>query len=247
MEVIVIDDGSTDHTRQMLKRYFPDVLYFHQSNQGVSTARNTGIKMAKGKWIAFLDSDDRWKLQKLEKQMTALQNSSDIKICHTNEIWIRNGEFVNQKKKHRKFGGYIYQKCLPLCRISPSAVIIHRSIFEDIGLFDESLPACEDYDLWLRMCSKYPVLYLEQKLIYKYGGHADQLSQTFWGMDRFRIQALEKIIEQETLTPEQKQVTLKTLLKKLRIYTNGAKKRNKTEETAILKGKIRHYQTLLEI
>ena len=146
-------------------------MFIQQSNAGVSSARNVGIKRASGDWIAFLDSDDEWLPEKLETQMNALYKNPEIKICHTNEIWIRNGTRVNPKKKHEKFGGWIFQKCLPLCCISPSSVIIHKSIFKEIGLFDDSLPACEDYDLWLRITARNPVLYIKDSLLRKYGGH----------------------------------------------------------------------------
>ncbi|HKJ45206.1 MAG TPA: glycosyltransferase family A protein [Balneolales bacterium] len=241
-EIIVVDDGSKDGTEQMIRDDFPNVRYCHQTNHGVSAARNKGIGLSNGSWIAFLDSDDEWKPQKLEKQITALRDSSVDKICHTNEVWIRNGKFVNQKKKHKKYGGYIYKKCLPLCRISPSAVMIHRSVFDDIGLFDESLPACEDYDLWLRICSKYPVLYLNEKLIIKHGGHSDQLSRAFWGMDRFRIKALENILNSGILSNEQAQATIKELLKKMKMYLIGARKRNKTKEVSALEAKMKYYK-----
>ena len=188
-EIIVIDDGSTDGTDEVIKNSYPDVILLKQENRGVSCARNNGIKNAKGTWVALLDSDDEWLPVKLEKQLLALQENSSNKICHTDEIWIRNGVHVNPMKKHRKYGGNIYKYCLPLCVISPSSIIIHKEIFKDIGLFDENIPVCEDYDLWLRICSRYPVLYLQDKLIKKYGGHDDQLSRQYWGMDRFRIRA----------------------------------------------------------
>ena len=104
-------------------------------------------------------------------------------------------------KKHAKSGGHIFRQCLPLCVISPSSVMIQRSLFDEIGLFDESLPACEDYDLWLRICARHPVLFLQEPMIIKHGGHRDQLSRRYWGMDRFRIQALEKIIDAPGLSP----------------------------------------------
>ncbi|GFO77370.1 hypothetical protein BPLS_P5768 [Bathymodiolus platifrons methanotrophic gill symbiont] len=238
-EIIVVDDGSTDNTAQVLKQEFPQVKVIVQINQGISAARNTGIRQAKGNWIAFLDSDDTWLAEKLAIQVRALQQSPDTKVCHTEEIWIRNGTRVNAMNKHKKTGGWIFKQCLPLCAMSPSSIMIHCSVFDDVGLFDESLPACEDYDLWLRISAKYPVLFIEQPLINKYGGHEDQLSQKYWGMDRFRIQALEKIIAQSDISEENKQNATQMLLKKARIFRNGALKRDKTESA-------QHYQQLLD-
>lgn len=225
LEIIVVDDGSTDNTRELLTRHYPDVRYIFQSNRGVSHARNTGIAAASGDWIALLDSDDRWEPRKLEQQQAAIRATPGCKLCHSDEIWIRNGKRVNPMKKHAKHGGWIFRHCLPLCVISPSAVIIHRDLFTEIGLFDESLPACEDYDLWLRICAVYPVLYIEQPLIVKVGGHEDQLSRRYWGMDRFRIQALEKILAADVLGIEDQAAALETLREKTAVMIQGAVKR----------------------
>lgn len=228
-EIIVIDDGSSDETSSVIEQYLPTVKYHRQGNKGVSSARNAGIRMAKGDWIAFLDSDDEWFPEKSSEQMKALSGNLDMKICHSNEIWYRNGRRVNPKKKHEKVGGYIYRKCLPLCIISPSSVMIHKGIFDEVGLFDESLPVCEDYDLWLRICSKWPVLYLKEYLIIKYGGHEDQLSRKFWGMDRFRIRSLEKILSSNHLSDSDRIATVDALLTKARILRQGAQKRERVE------------------
>ncbi|MCP3670659.1 MAG: glycosyltransferase [Gammaproteobacteria bacterium] len=229
-EVIVVDDGSSDHTATVMAEEFPHCHYIKQPNRGVSAARNTGIAAASGEWLAFLDSDDEWLPSKLAAQQQLLQQQPEIKLCHTEEIWIRNGKRVNQMKKHAKSGGHIFQNCLPLCVISPSSAIIHRNLFNEVGTFDEELPACEDYDLWLRICSRHPVAFVEQPQIKKYGGHEDQLSHHYWGMDRFRIQALEKIIQSGVLNHADRTLTLQTLTAKAEILAQGATKRDKQEE-----------------
>jgi glycosyltransferase involved in cell wall biosynthesis len=237
-EVIVIDDGSTDKTQQIIHQFFPQVAYIYQSNQGVSVARNTGIKCAKGDWLAFLDSDDEWLPNKLLQQINALK-STDIKVCHTEEIWIRHGIRVNPKQKHKKIGGWIFKQCLPLCAMSPSSMLIHRDVFKHIGLFNPAFLACEDYDLWLRITTYYPVLLIEQPQIKKYGGHADQLSQKYWGLDRFRIQALEQRINSSQLNLENKIAAINMLLKKAKIVQQGALKRGKNQE-------VIYYQQLID-
>ena len=237
-EVIIVDDGSTDDTAQLIQNCFPQCVYIYQANKGVSAARNTGIAQAKGEWIAFLDSDDEWLPAKLQIQIQAATNYPEHKIIHTDEIWIRNGKRVNPMRKHQKYGGWIFEKCLPLCAISPSSVMIQRQVFHRVGLFDESLPACEDYDLWLRVCSLYPVHFIEEALIIKYGGHQDQLSTKYWGMDRFRIKALSHIIQSGSLNQQDMTAARSMLIKKLQIYILGAKKRQKYSE-------IEHYEKLL--
>ena len=228
-EVIVIDDGSTDGSDSWLCEYYPQVHLLKQTNQGVSAARNHGIRAAKGDWIAFLDSDDAWMPKKLESQLEALKASVDMRLCHTEEIWIRNGRRVNQMKKHQKSGGWIFERCLDLCCISPSSALVKREIFDELGDFDESLPACEDYDLWLRICAREPVLYLEEPLIYKYGGHEDQLSRLHPAMDRFRVQALRKIAASADVAPEKRRLARLQIRRRLEILILGAQKRENTQ------------------
>jgi glycosyltransferase involved in cell wall biosynthesis len=226
-ELIVIDDGSSDATAELIQKSYPTANYLYQENRGVSAARNAGIKIATGEWLAFLDSDDSWVRDKLKLQGRALRESG-LNVSHTNEIWIRNGVRVNQMKKHRKRGGKIYQYCLPLCAISPSSVMIRGSVFESIGLFDESLPACEDYDMWLRLCSKQEVQFLDEPLVTKYGGHSDQLSRSHWGMDRFRVYSLEKILLCNELSADDRRRTVDNLVQKLTILLKGATRNNNT-------------------
>ena len=229
-EIIVIDDGSTDGTEIMVKTEFPSVDYYYQENAGVSAARNQGIRSSTAEWLAFLDSDDEWLPEKLEQQEILLTQSPNQKICHSEEIWIRNGKRVNAMNKHGKAGGWIFQRCLPLCVMSPSSIIIHRDVFNELGCFDESLPACEDYDLWLRITARYPVLFIAQPLIIKYGGHEDQLSAKYWGMDRFRIQSLNKILTDAPLTDSDRAAAITMLKRKAEIFSKGARKRGKIQD-----------------
>ncbi|WP_455219575.1 glycosyltransferase family 2 protein [Kaarinaea lacus] len=230
LEIIVVDDGSSDGTEAMLMARFGNSIHYHyQENRGVSHARNVGVELSSGNWIAFLDSDDQWLPEKLQLQVAAVQSNPGYGFCHTNEIWIRNGTRVNPMNKHDKTGGHIYQKCLPLCVISPSSVLIKKQVFEDIGNFDESLPVCEDYDYWLRYCASYPVLYIDSPQLIKHGGHEDQLSRRYWGMDRFRIQALLKILGSHNLSEQDRIATVDMVEEKHRILETGARKHGNTE------------------
>ncbi len=230
-EIIVVDDGSIDHTSENLRlHYGKRIKIIKQANHGVSHARNRGIEQATGNWIALLDSDDEWMREKLQKQKAIISANRECVLCHTNEIWIRDGKPQKQMKKHTKFGGDIFRNCLPLCVISPSSALIKRDIFSTTGLFDETLPACEDYDLWLRICCKHPTHYLAEPLLIKYGGHDDQLSKKYWGMDRFRIQSLHKLLRQTMLTEAQRQNTLDMLEQKTIILLKGAVKHHNHEQ-----------------
>lgn len=228
-ELIVVDDGSKDNTQDILNSYREDLIVLQQENKGVSAARNRGIASASGQYIAFLDSDDLWMPQKLSIQIDFFNANPEALICQTQERWIRNSMFVNPKMRHRKLSGNIFEQSLYLCLVSPSAVMIKRSLFEKTGMFDESLPACEDYDMWLRVSCRYPVYLINTPLVIKRGGHADQLSRSS-GLDRYRIQSLKKIIENNLLTDEQTTKAVKVLKEKCDIYANGCLKRGRKEK-----------------
>ena len=230
-ELIIVDDGSTDNVSQAISKFNdPRLSYIYKENKGVSSARNHGITISQGKYIAFLDSDDYWIPQKLEKQMRFFKNNPEYKIQQTQELWIRHGKRVNQMKKHEKPSGEIYGDCLKMCVITPSSALINKTIFNEIGLFDESLPACEDYDLWLRISCKYPVALIDENLIVKYGGHQDQLSRKIKFLDKYRIQAMQKMLNSGILSEAQKQLTITELHNKCTIYGHGCIKHNKQEE-----------------
>jgi len=233
LELIIVDDGSTDGTAQLVDEWLEKdarISYYRQNNQGVSSARNLGISKATGEWLAFLDSDDEWLPQKLAKQMELL-DSSDHLVCHAEEIWVRNGKRVNQMKKHQKQGGDVFEKSLAMCAMSPSSIVIHKSVFDHVGYFDENFIVCEDYDLWLRIAARYEVAYIEEPMITKFGGHEDQLSRRYFGMDQYRIAAMEKILDDDSfdLAIDKRQLTQKMHLEKLDILEKGATKHQNTD------------------
>ena len=218
-ELIVVDDGSTDETPKILERY--PIRVIHQPNRGVSAARNRGIEAARGHIIALLDSDDEWKPHKLQNHYDFFEVNPDYKIHQTEEIWIKDGKFLNKKRKHQKKSGDIFYDSLHLCLISPSAVAIKKELFEEVGLFREDFEVCEDYELWLRITRKYLVGYSPQPLVIKYGGHTDQLSHKYFGMDRWRIKGMLPYIDDPKV--------LEVALKKCEILLKGARKHKNRE------------------
>ncbi|MGB0452220.1 MAG: glycosyltransferase family 2 protein [Bacteriovoracaceae bacterium] len=227
-ELIVVDDGSTDETEKLIS----EILEAHLikiENSGVSHARNVGVHKAKGEWLAFLDSDDEWLKNKLEKQVEFLTSNPHLKIVHTNEAWFRNDKFLNQHLKHKKSGGDFFERALDLCLISPSSVLIEKNLFQSLGGFKENFPVCEDYDLWLRVLSFHEVGFLEEVLIHKFGGHEDQLSAKYKAMDYWRVLSMYEIVQNEALSDRKKVMTLKKLLTKTKVLLKGCLKHNNLE------------------
>lgn len=258
-ELIVVDDGSTDGTNELAVSYNGRLRYLYKQNAGVSSARNTGIAASNSRYITLLDSDDTWHTEKLEMHRRFIESNSSIRIHQTEDIWIRNGVRVNPGFKHIKPEGDIFIRSLDLCLISPSSVCIDRVIFDRYGLFDEQLPACEDYDLWLRITPFEKIGLIREKLITRNAGHPDQLSSTHQGMDRFRIYSILKLLDNSSDKLEESYIdaAIETAVKKSRILLKGAEKRGNIELANLL-GRIlsfigsgncmqKDYQNLLKI
>ncbi|HDS16906.1 MAG TPA: glycosyltransferase [Proteobacteria bacterium] len=241
LQIIVVDDASTDASAALLVKHFGNRIELLRlpRNRGVSYARNRGIAFSRGDFIALLDSDDLWSPEKIARQLAFMREDPELLLSQTDEIWIRDGRQVNPRFRHRKPSGYIFAECLPLCVVSPSAVMMRRRFFARVGLFDENLPACEDYDLWLRTASRYPVPLLAEKLVVKHGGHADQLSRTVPALDRYRIQALLKVLHSGTLTKAQREMALAVLQEKSAVYLAGCRKRGRQAEIYQLQQALR--------
>jgi GT2 family glycosyltransferase len=230
-EILVVDDGSEDATPEALAPFLPHIRSInHSGNLGVSAARNTGIRASDSPLIAFLDSDDYWLPEKLAAQVSFFSEHPEAVACQTEERWIRRGVRVNPMKKHFKPSGEIFEPSLKLCVVSPSAVVVKRSLLEEVGFFDEEFPVCEDYDLWLRISRKYPIWLIPEPLVIKEGGSPDQLSRSIDGMDQYRIRAIARLIASGCLTEKQAAAALKELRFKCRVYGNGCLRRGKKKE-----------------
>jgi glycosyltransferase involved in cell wall biosynthesis len=228
-ELVVVDDGSTDGTANALARLGSRLRILSTPRRGVSAARNAGVAGSTGRYIAFLDSDDLWRPGKLARQIGFFEEHPKVEICQTEEIWIRNGIRVNPKAMHRKPSGDVFLRSLDLCLVSPSAVMLRRELFQRLGGFDETFPVCEDYDLWLRIAVNLPIPLIADALVIKRGGHVDQLSRSMWGMDRYRVLALQKLLR-AGLAGSRRAAVIEVLRRKVGILANGARKRGKVRE-----------------
>ena len=244
-EIIVVDDGSRDGTIEELAPAFPSVSWLRQENKGVSSARNLGIRRAGGDWIALLDSDDEWEESKLKLQLETILQKPEALASHTGERWIRSGNEVMPPTYLDKSALGLFDRSLLHCLICPSSVLLSREIFSAIGYFDESLPVCEDYDFWLRLLLFTEPILVSEKLVLKHGGHKDQLSTAIWGMDRFRIQAMEKLLENPMLPPEKAREVRAVIVQKCSILSKGFSKRGKLEDSRRYDRKKDQYDSLL--
>jgi glycosyltransferase involved in cell wall biosynthesis len=229
-DIIVVDDSSTDKTGEILAEYGDSITVVTLPvNSGPSKTRNEGIRHAQTEWIAFLDSDDCWKPDKLKKQIEFLEQFPFYQILQSEEIWIRNGKRVNPRKHHAKPEGWIWGASLERCLVSPSGVLLRKSLLRKYGGFDEGLPVCEDYDLWLKISRHHPVGLEPGLSVIKYGGHADQLSRKYPAMDSFRAQSLSGLLKHED-HPDFKKKIVAILKVKLNILLQGHEKRGKKSD-----------------
>ena len=236
LELIIVDDGSTDMT-PILATYFREdtrVKYIRINHSGMpGFVRNKGVETAKGKYLAFLDSDDLWMESKLEKQVVFLGKNSAIKVVHTREAWVRNGKTISQAGfNHRRFGD-IFSDALEKCIIGPSTVLLESNLYRELRGFRDDLEIAEDYELWLRLADSNSIGYIDEPLITKRAGHVGQLSEKYGQIEIFRIRGLKKLVEQHYFTIENQKSAELELAKKCRIYAAGCRKRNKVEEAKL--------------
>ncbi len=234
-ELLVIDDGSSEP--DLVLQEFVEAAghrYLRQDNAGVAAARNRGVRESSAPWLSFLDSDDVWMPNKLRTQFEFHQHHPSIAISQTAEVWFRKGRRVNPKFRHAKPEGEFFERALELCCVSPSAVMLTRSLFDRCGGFDQRFTVCEDYDLWLRIAVEHQIGLIDQELVIKYGGHADQLSHSQLAMDRYRICSMLKLASSTELELSRQSLLRHYLQSKVEVLLSGAKKRDNYEFANVL-------------
>lgn len=237
-ELIVVDDGSVDGTWDDLARLTlnsagaPRVHAVRTERGGPAAARNRGIALARGRFLAFLDSDDLWAADKLRRQVAFMSEHPRCAISQTGETWVRDGRRVNPGRRHAKRAGDIFIDSLRTCLISPSAVILRRELLQDVGGFDETMAACEDYDLWLRILMRREAGLLDEPLVVRRAGHPGQLSATVAALDRFRILALAKLLADRSLAGAKREAAAQVMAEKCLIYANGLTRRGRADKAA---------------
>jgi len=231
--LVVVDDGSGDASAHVaaaaMRAGGLDGLLLARREGGVAAARNAGVRAVDSRWIAFLDSDDLWLPDKLGRQMAWLAARPAYRIAQTEERWLEYGRVRNPRAWHRK-EERLFRRSLERCLVSPSAVVIARELYQRCGGFDEAFALCEDYELWLRLTREEPVGLVPETLVVKRGGHPGQLSRSTWGLDRYRVAALLKLLATASLAVAERDAVRATIAAKCGVLAHGADRRGRWDE-----------------
>jgi glycosyltransferase involved in cell wall biosynthesis len=205
LEVIVVDDGSTDDTGGALGRYGGAVRYVRQPNRGPAAARNLGIRAATGRWLAFLDADDQWLPDKLRIQATCLAANPCVGLVHSDLLlWDEATDRRWQEDRARdRYAGSCYAQFFWRNGVTPSSVLLRRECLDKVGDFDCRIdkPSVEDYDLWIRIARHYELAYNPEPLVL-YRLHANNGSKKTAVMMEQELYVLEKALRCDTVWEE---------------------------------------------
>jgi glycosyltransferase involved in cell wall biosynthesis len=190
IEVIVVDDGSKDDTRERLAPYGDRVRYIYQENGGLSAARNTGIRHARGTWVALLDADDLWHPQKIETQLGAIEGREPFALVGSPSA-AEMPDRLGPAPEVRPLGVRDFLAAMPF---GPSSTLIRRDRFEEVGLFDEGLKFVEDRDMWLRIAVRFPIAQVLSPCWW-YRMHPNQLNKNPGGTYATHRKVLAKFFE----------------------------------------------------
>lgn len=220
-EIIIIDDGSTDDTVSIISEYKNDrIKLFHQDNSGSAAARNYGVKQSSGIWIAFIDADDIWLPDKLQKQ---LEHCSNQAWSHTDLFF--HGSFYPKYTKATDFtskhSGFILNNLLVENSIGTSSVVLKKEIFHELGGFNTDLRALQDWDLWLRIAEKYQACYIDQPLVY-YRVHTSSVSRNVRKTLPYHINLIDRVFSQQSIHRQQQKLKYKALSRSCRICSQIA-------------------------
>jgi len=209
LEVIVVDDGSTDKSVAIAQEYGSRVKLFQQRNLGAATARNCGVKLSKGQWIAFLDSDDIWAASKIERQ---LDHCGDLSWSHSDWFFIGHNQDGTIKGSDRapKFGGDVLSKLIVDNFIGTSTVMVRREVFLEVGGFDDSLRALQDWDLWLRIANHYEIAYLPEPLV-QYRVRPSSTSRSPRKTKPYHMELIQRIFAREGVGASMQHLKRRTL------------------------------------
>jgi glycosyltransferase involved in cell wall biosynthesis len=231
-EVVVVDDASTTDLLSIRENLESSGINWLRmpENSGPAAARNAGVAATSSPWVAFLDSDDWWKEEKLASQVGWHQENPESRISQVTEEWVRNGKPIHKPSHWEPGEGDLFADSVERCSIGPSCVMLHRSLWEIVGGFDPRYRVCEDYALWLEIARQERVGKVPgEALVVKEGGRSDQLSRITPAMDRYRVAALLELLERDELNEEQRRLAENGLVEKCRVLEKGARKRNELE------------------
>lgn len=205
VELIIVNDGSTDMTEKVIQKYLNRISYIFQTNKGIAAARNIGIRASRGEYIAFLDSDDIWLPEKLKLQVNYLSTHLDTDLVYADYATFDNGGILEENfafaRQVPRPIGYIFQELLLKCLIFTSTVMLKRKVLEKTGLFDERFLIGEDYDLWLRISAEHKIGYITE-VVSKYRRHPSSITARDLSTNKpWEIKVIEKALK---MFPEEK-------------------------------------------
>ena len=213
LEVIVVDDGSTDKTPSVIAPYSDRILYIRQQNKGLPAARNAGIRVARGELIALLDADDSWLAEKLAKQLPRFSDR-EVGIVYSDfSVKYFDGRFQPSYLVNRPLAseGHILENYIQSRFLFPSTMVFRRECLEEYGNFDEEMLACEDIELFARICSRWKVALVNEPLVIRYEG-SHNITSNQNKINRYTILALQKVLSKEPGLPDS---TRKVIFKEL--------------------------------
>jgi glycosyltransferase involved in cell wall biosynthesis len=192
VEVIVVDDGSTDDTAAVMSRFASPVQYLHQENRGVAEARNQGIKASRGRYVAFLDADDTWTPEKLYRQVAALAGALGQRACYSAYTVCSDALEPLAVQRSRRYGSTLEDLLLRGNVIGNiCTVLCDRALFAEVGGFDPDLSQCADWDMWIRLATLTEFVYLDEPLV-NYRQHGSNMSRWPNLLERDSLRVLEK-------------------------------------------------------